>query len=599
MNAIITWINDRTGIRDAWRQFADAPMVGGARWCRTLPAAIFSIFCVQAITGFFLWTYYSPSANTAWESVYYLQFHVFGGWLLHAVHHYAGQVLLILAGAYWLALIFSGRYRAPREAVYWVSLLMVLCSLALLLTGDLLAWSQNSYASTKVRASFSTLLPGIGESIYQLIIGGSSFGHLTLTRFLSLHIGLLGGGFAALLVLHFVFARRVNRAIVAEAKITAPYWPGQAARNVFVCLLVLAAIVGFSCWHCGAAASRVAALGSPADLDPANSFDAARPEWAFRGLYQFSHFFPGEMAIVAIFIVPGAIMLFYFVLPWLGRFDRLNRLVTAGLFIALIGFSVQSYVVDARDPVHQKALSDEQERADRVVELAAATGIPSGGALSLLKNDPKIEGARLFRQNCASCHSATDEKDNGIAAEKPSAPNLYDFASRAWITGLLDPEQILTPKYFKNTKLRGGMIDYVRKDLRERIEGDEEEKKNLEKVVAALSAEAGLSSQAAIDGLDKAMIEEGRTLIVDDFGCIDCHKFGDKGKLGTAPDLSSYGSKAWIAAFCSNPKSKRFYGEKNDRMPAYAESEDATKNLLSPHALDILSDWLRRDWYRP
>ena len=602
MNAIFTWINDRTGLRDAWRAYADTPLAGGASWRRTLPAAILFVFCVQVITGFFLWMYYSPSDGTAWESVYYLQYHVLGGWLLRAVHHFAGQTALVLAGLYLLLSIFSGRYRAPREAVYWIALLMVLCALALLLTGDLLAWSQNSYASTKVRASFSMLLPGIGADVYKILIGGPAFGHLTLTRFLALHIGLFGGGFFLLLALHFLFALRADRKLAADAKTIAPYWPGQAARNVVVCLIVLAAIVTFSLRH-GANnidLHRGVALGSPADLDPANSFDAARPEWAFRGLYQFSHYFPGEKAVVAIFIVPGAILLLYAVLPWLGRWrplDYLGRTVTAALLAALVGLSCLSYSLDAKDPLHQQALAEERERADRAIELALAKGIPPTGALTLLKNDPKTEGARLFKRNCASCHNATDENGVGIAAEKTSAPNLHGYASRQWIAGLLDPKQILTPKYFGGTKLRGGMIDFVRKTLPGLTE-DDESKQNLQKVAMAVSAEARLPSQREMDAKDKITIEEGRKLLVEDFGCTDCHKFRDQGKLGMAPDLTGYGSKAWIAAIVSNPKSKRFYGEKNDRMPSYAESDDTAKNLLPPHALDMLSDWLRGEWFR-
>ena len=60
------------------------------------PAAILFAFCVQAITGFFLWAYYSPSAQTAWESVYFLQYEVAGGWLLRAIHHYSAHVLLAM-----------------------------------------------------------------------------------------------------------------------------------------------------------------------------------------------------------------------------------------------------------------------------------------------------------------------------------------------------------------------------------------------------------------------------------------------------------------------------------------------------------------------
>ncbi len=326
----------------------------------------------------------------------------------------------------------------------------------------------------------------------------------------------------------------------------------------------------------------------------------ARPEWAFRGLYRFSHYFPGEKAIAAIFIVPGAIMLLYLVLPWLGRWrplDWLNRIITAALLAAMIGLSYVSYYLDAKDPLHQKALAAEAERADRAIELASAKGIPPGGALWLLKNDPKTEGAMLFKRNCASCHNATDKDGAGIAAEKPSAPNLHGHASREWIAGLLDPKQILTPQYFGNTKIRGGMIDFVRKDLPGLTE-DADAKRDLQKVVLAVSAEAQLTSQREMDARDISSIEEGRKLLVDDFGCTDCHKFHDKGKLGTAPDLTGYGSKAWITAFTSNPKSKRFYGEKNDRMPCYAESDDVSKNLLGPHALEMLADWLHGDWYR-
>ncbi len=122
---------------------------------------------------------------------------------------------------------------------------------------------------------------------------------------------------------------------------------------------------------------------------------------------------------------------------------------------------------------------------------------------------------------------------------------------------------------------------------------DEEEKKNLQKVIIALSAEAQLPSQRRIDAQDAGIIEEGRKLLVDDFGCTDCHKFHDKGKLGDAPELTGYGSAQWTAAMIGDPKSKRFFGKKNDRMLSYAETNDPAKNILSEQSIRFLSDWLR------
>ena len=138
MKALLNWIDDRSGLMPAVRKCLDAPVPGGACWCKVWPCTIVFSFCVQAITGFFLWMFYSPSAQTAWESVYFLQYEVAGGWLLRALHHWSGQVLLVLIGLYLIQTIVTGKYRAPRELVFWVALLMGLWTLGLMLTGDLL-----------------------------------------------------------------------------------------------------------------------------------------------------------------------------------------------------------------------------------------------------------------------------------------------------------------------------------------------------------------------------------------------------------------------------------------------------------------------------
>ena len=107
----------------------------------------------------FLWMFYSPSAQTAWESVYYVQYEVLGGCALRGMHYHAGQVLLALAGLYAIHMILSGAYRAPHELVFWTVVGMALVSIALLLTGDLLPWTQVGYWSTNVRTKFLLAAP--------------------------------------------------------------------------------------------------------------------------------------------------------------------------------------------------------------------------------------------------------------------------------------------------------------------------------------------------------------------------------------------------------------------------------------------------------
>ena len=69
-------------------------------------------FAVQMITGFFLWTAYSPSSQTAWESVWYIQHQMTLGWLLRGIHHYTAQAMVVLLAIHMLQVVIDGAYRA-------------------------------------------------------------------------------------------------------------------------------------------------------------------------------------------------------------------------------------------------------------------------------------------------------------------------------------------------------------------------------------------------------------------------------------------------------------------------------------------------------
>ena len=603
MKKLLAWFDHRSGLIEAGRQYLDRPVPGGPSWLRVWPSTILFTFLVQAVTGFVLWSYYSPSDQSAWESVYYIQHEVAGGWLLRAMHHWSAQVALVLIGIYALQMILTGAYRAPREMVFGSVVLLGGCALGLLLTGDLLAWDQNSYASTHVRVSFLKLLPWIGDDLFKIAIGGPGpgFGHLTLPRFLALHVGLFTAAFAGLFLLHGLFRHRADQLETATPERSTSYWPSQAMRNnlaafaVFAVIMLLSLQNGVNPEHAGVE------LGSPADLDPANKYAAARPEWAFLGLYEFAHLFPGSLSLLPIFVIPGLLFALVLAMPWIARTKPghyFNVVLILSLLAGLALLSVHSIRKDLANEEHQLAIVREADQARRVRLLAlGADGIPGDGALSLLRNDPKTQGPKLFAQHCASCHAHVDAEGRGIPAEDPSAPNLYGFADRAWLVGLLDPERIATAEYFGNTAFRGGaMVDHVQDALADLFEDEKEE---VESLAIALSAEAELPAQREADARDTARIAEGKTFMVNPYGCTGCHKFHDKGRLGGAPDLTGYGSREWTIGIINDPAHPRFYGDDNDRMPAYAESDDPAENLLSARDIGLLADWLRGAWYEP
>jgi ubiquinol-cytochrome c reductase cytochrome b subunit len=595
MRTLLAWLEDRSGIGACVRDWLQRPMAGGVAWRHVWPTTLAFTFLVQAMTGLVLWIYYSPSSQTAWESVYNIQCNVAWGWLVRGIHHYAGQVMLVLVGLYFLQMLIRGAYRAPRELLFWTVVLLALITVALNLTGDLLPWDQNSYWATHVRVGFLHMLP-LGDRLFELAAGGPEFSHLTSTRFLTLHVGVFSVAFAGLLALHGWLARRHGMEPSLEWH-AQPYWPRQALRDSIACLAVLFVVLVLAFWHCtGDATQWGAGLGAPAN--PAEGFQAARPEWSFRGLFQFRSLLPPKAEILAIFVIPGCLVLLVFAMPWIGK-SQAGHIANIGFILfVLVGLaclSYRSYKNDANDEGYQKALVDGNRQAQRVIELASSPQqIPREGALAILPRDPKTQGPVLFHKQCASCHDYADGQDTIARKEPPKAPDLYRFASREWLKGFLDPKGIASPEYFGNTKFKSGKMARFLKENWENFEP-----KDVEAACAALSAEAGLPAQREMDREDAAQISEGRKGIAKDMGCGDCHKFREKTSgASETPSLTGYGSREWLIGIINDAGHRRFYGKANDGMPVYADSSTEPANhVMSARDIGVLADWLRGDWY--
>lgn len=615
--AFVRWLEPRTGLASAVEACRASESAKRGVWWNVWMSVTLCALLMQAISGFFLWLHYSPSAQTAWESVYYLQYEVTGGWLLRGLHHWTAQILVALLVVYVSLMILRGIYRAPRELVFWSALVLALLALALCLTGDLLSWDQNGYASTKTRVSFLMLLPWIGEPLYRLAIGGPAFGHLALTRFFALHIA-CAAGLIGIYLFHAWFAYRAALAAAPVSGETSAQGTSAAGPSKRCCrccsdprchglaclaLLVLALLFVFK-GALGDHAGQVpadylgVALGAPADRDPANFYAAARPEWSFRGLYGFSNAFPGELKILPIFVFSTLFLVLVFLMPLIA-YIRVGHAFNLLVFFVLAGglscYTYQSVAHDRGDADYHAALKAGEEDAARVKCLVRGPdGIPAAGALAVLRNDPKSQGPKLWKQQCAVCHDYQDPSGKVAPTKDATAPDLLGFASRAWIAGFMDPKQIGGPKYLGNTRFATGvMVRYVEERFAKLKTEDRQA------IIAALSAEARLASQAAQDKQDVALIDKGRKLLASN-ECARCHRFYDAGKAGSAPDLTGYGSRDWILGLLADPTHASFYGLRNDRMPAYVESPaQPEKNRLQADQIGLITDWLRGEWYEP
>ena len=697
MNRLLEWLNHRTGLDQTMHDALYENIPGGARWRYVSGSMLVFAFVTQLITGIFLWMSYSPSSQTAWESVYFIQFEMTGGWLLRGIHHFMAQAMVVLLGVHLLQVIWDGAYKAPREVNYWLGLILMQIVLGLSLTGYLLPWDQKGYWATNVATNLMTLVPYAGKDLQALVLGGTDYGHHTLTRFFALHAGVLPGLLIGFLALHIaVFRRHGITAHPRPGRVDQYFWPNQVLLDAIACLGLLAVVV-LATIHFDVQGlvsgtlpveHRGAELGAPAD--PSEQYSAARPEWYFLFLFQLLKYFHGESEWIGALAIPGAIMGILVLMPFIGRF-KIGHAFNVAFVLALLGGAGVLTLVAMRDDnfhlvadnlkfdvpenkheqlestskdFHKAKESAEHESA-RMIELVnrrttAADGkvsdrllIPKQGAVYLLRNDPLTQGPKLFARHCASCHDYYDAsgedtrwhfanqiqlpqlapgKNEVLRDDKTmevvydntpnGAPNLFGFASRAWLEGLLNPEnyakiaygepipsndaglakladhpdnhkRAITAPYFGNTAHRTGrMAEWLNKHAKNINEQDRSD------MAAALSAQARLRSQAEADHKDSQRIARGITLIEQN--CTGCHRFGDAGELGGAPDLPGYGSYEWMMGLISDPEHARFYRRENDRMPSFAKDlEHPENNSVSIRELSLIVDWLRGQYYNP
>lgn len=613
MNKLLDWFDDRTGYRALMNEALYENIPGGARWRYVWGSTLVFTFTVQVITGLFLWMCYSPSSRSAWESVYYIQFEMQGGWLLRGIHHFTAQAMVVLLALHLVQVVIDGAYKAPREVNFWLGLILMQIVLGLALTGYLLPWDQKGYWATNVATNLMVLVPGIGSDLQKIVVGGPTYGHATLTRFFALHAGVLPGLLIVMLALHIaVFRRHGITTVSSDGRPDQKFWPDQVLKDAVACLAVLAVVLLFVVkgameeGHPGEPiqARLGAELGAPAD--PANPYSAARPEWYFLFLFQFLKYFHGETEVFGAIVIPGFVMFLLFLMPLIGRW-KLGHGFNVGLLgvlgVGCLALTTLAIMEDRGDEDYEKAVRIAEEDGERAIELAQAPrGIPDVGATSLLRNDSKTQGPILFMRHCASCHAheppgGGDKKDrHSISSREPSAPDLYRFGSREWIAGFLDPVQIDQGTRFFGTTAHneGDMVSYVKDTL---TDPDQWTKQEIDAVITALVAEADIEQLDPENNELQAQLELGRELLKDTDRCAQCHKFYEDNDDAYGPDLTGYRSRQWTIDFIKDPTHERFYGDSNDRMPAYGKNPDPKNNILTQREIELMVDWLRGDWY--
>ena len=265
------------------------------------------------LTGIFLAMNYTPHKDMAFDSVERIMRDVNFGWLIRYMHANGASFFFIVVYIHIFRGLYYGSYKAPREVLWWMGILIFLAMMATAFMGYVLPWGQRSFWGATVITNLFSALPIIGEPIVTFLWGGFGVDNPTLNRFFSLHY-LLPFVIVGLVVFH-IWALHIpgsNNPLGIEAapadKI--PFHPYYTAKDAFglgVFLLVYFAIVF---WYPNI-------LGDPLNYVVANPLVTPThivPEWYFLPFYAILRAIPDKLlGVLAMF---GAILVL-FVLPWL------------------------------------------------------------------------------------------------------------------------------------------------------------------------------------------------------------------------------------------------------------------------------------------
>ena len=663
LGQLADFLDDRTGYRAVMHEALYERVPGGARWRYVWGSSLVFAFMTQVITGLVLWSSYSASAQTAWESVYYIQHEMTGGWLLRGIHHVMAQAMVVLLALHLMQVVIDGAYRAPREVNFWLGLVLMMLVLGMALTGYLLPWDQKGYWATRVATNLAGLVPLVGPSLQQIVVGGPDYGHQTVTRFFAIHAGFLPATLVLMLVVHLSLFRK--HGLCAKQPITRPdamFWPDQVLKDAVAMLAVMAVVLGVILMPAIRAmlegrpivpGELGAELGAPAD--PSQPYAAARPEWYFLFLFQFLKVFEGWGASGEFFgaiVVPGLVMTAMFLMPILGRWQLGHRFNVAFTFALLAGIGLltamatnEDYAAlwadrssfadveklleetendkakiaahfgnDAAKIAAFEARAKKRERirhSQSFLDAVALAKADAARSIELAGRPERIPSAgmlELVRNDALSQgpklfaqHCASCHAHIDPAA--PEAEAVLAKASAANLHGFGTAawmRGLLDPKQVAGPAYFGNTA-HKEDDMVNFVQNDltDADTWKPDDIEAVIAAMAAESGLAPA-GTAPAVIEKGRGLVADGDRCGSCHTFRDNGvAAGSAPDITGWGSREWLVGIIVDPTHERFYGDSNDRMPSFGKAGEGSAPLLTGRQIGLIADWLRGDWYRP
>ncbi len=384
---VTSWLDHRTGIQTAVRQFLYEEIPASSGWRQVFGSVAVFLFLTQAFTGALLAFNYAPTPGDAYNSLRYILTEVTGGRLIRGLHHWGASMMIVVVVLHMTQVFLYGAYKKPREATWMAGVVLLLVTLAYGLTGYLLPWDNRAYWGTVVATQIAGQAPVLGPYLTRLLGGGGAVGVVTFARFYGMHVLLLPPATLLLIGLHIYLVRKHGVAPVPGDELTPPkkFYPVQAFKDT------VAIFVAFAVLFVLAVAARV-----PLEqlADPTDTSYIPRPEWYFLFLFQTLKLFEGPLELVGSVVLPSLAILVLVLVPFLdrARMVKVTRRTVAFGCVALAAIGWTGLTLAA-------VKSTPPPRGGMQVDYSAPTDW-------MQLSPEEMAGIAHFRQeNCVSCHA--------------------------------------------------------------------------------------------------------------------------------------------------------------------------------------------------
>ena len=271
------------------------------------------LFC----SGIMLKFVYEPSPTRAYESIIYLQNSIILGQLTRNIHHWSGNILLLIVFLHFQRVFFTGAYRGPRQFNWIIGLGLLGGVFLSAFTGYLLPWDQLGFWAITICTTMLEYVPVVGKWLKESIQGGPEMGPAILTNFYAIHTAVMPAILVFLLGFHFWRVRKAKGLVIPRSPEESQETRGEPVssipnllvREVAVGLALLAFVLLFAML-----------FNAPLEgkANPGLSPNPTKAPWYFLGLQELlMHFHP----LFSLVIIPALVGFFLLAIPYLNYRD--------------------------------------------------------------------------------------------------------------------------------------------------------------------------------------------------------------------------------------------------------------------------------------